>query len=72
MFPVQGLASIPGLDAYDVYDLLLKSKIGVVLKRSHLGKEAQIALLITADHQPSQVDAAAAALTKSVHSVLRR
>jgi 8-amino-7-oxononanoate synthase len=71
LFPVQGLAPIPGLDVHEVYERLLKSNLHTVLKRAHIGTDAQIALLITTDHSPALIDKAAAVLSKTVHSVMR-
>lgn len=72
LFPVQGLAPIPGLDVHEVYERLLQMKVHTVLKRSHLGTQPQIALLFTTDHTASQIDEVAAVLSKTVRSVLSR
>ena len=72
LFPVQGVAPVPGLDVIEVYEQLLAAKVRTVLKRSHLGTTPQLALLITVDLTPSQIDEAAAALLSTIHNLLRR
>lgn len=72
MFPAQNLSSIPGLDVHEVHERMLKSNVRTVLKRSHLGTEAQLAFLITADHSPAQIDEAATILSETVRGVLNR
>jgi 8-amino-7-oxononanoate synthase len=72
LFPVQSLAPVPGLDVHEIYERLLAFKVCTVLKRSHLGPGAQLALLITTDHSPAQIDKATAILSSTVHSVLNR
>jgi hypothetical protein len=69
---VQSLAPVPGLDVHEIYERLLAFKVCTVLKRSHLGPGAQLALLITTDHSPAQIDKATAILSSTVHSVLNR
>jgi len=72
LFPVQGLAPIPGLDVYEVYERLLELKVRTILKRSHLGPGAQLALIITTDHSPRQIDKTTAILSSTVRSVMNR
>jgi hypothetical protein len=72
LFPVQGLAPVPGLDVHEVYERLLESKVRTVLKRSHQGTGAQLAFLMTTDHSPAQIDKATAILSSTVRSVLSR
>ncbi len=72
LFPVQTLAHIPELDMYAVYKRLLRGNVHTILKRSHWGLGPQLALLITADHNPAQVDAVIAAISSTIDKILNR
>lgn len=72
LFPVQSLEPIPGLDVHEVYERLLEFKVRTILKRSHLGPGAQLALIITTDHSPRQIDKTTAILSSTVRSVMNR
>lgn len=70
LFPVQSLTPVPGLDVHEIHERLLASKVCTVLKRSHFGPGAQLALLITNDHSPAQIDKATAILSNTILDVL--
>ncbi|MFV0437480.1 MAG: aminotransferase class I/II-fold pyridoxal phosphate-dependent enzyme [Desulfopila sp.] len=71
LFPVQSLATIPGLDLYRLYERLQEAGVQAVLKRSHRKRRPQLAFLCTADHTVRQIDQATAIIAHTVHAATR-
>jgi 8-amino-7-oxononanoate synthase len=63
--PVQTIVPPRGQDALGLYHRLLDRDIRGVLRRNHAGTGAHLTMVITARHQPAQLERAVAALTAS-------
>jgi 8-amino-7-oxononanoate synthase len=69
LFPVQTLKPTPDLDTRRLYERLLKLDVGTVLRRDHNEREPRISFVITAKHQPSDIEQAVNALRQAVTTV---
>lgn len=65
LFPVQTLAPLRGIDATTLHGRLLRLGVRTVLQGSHLGHGLHVSFLITALHDPADIDAAVDALTQA-------
>lgn len=72
LFPVQTLGSVPGLDAAELHERLLRAGVRTVLHRGRPGGEARIGFLLTAAHSPADIDHATAVLASAVGAKQKR
>jgi len=67
LFPVQTLKSLPNLDARRMHRQLLNLGVRTVLRHSH--NEARISFIITARHQPDEIDHAVSVLARLQNNI---
>jgi 8-amino-7-oxononanoate synthase len=63
LFPVQTLVPAPGIDAMTRHRQMLEHGVGTILHRAREGQGPRISFLITARHDPREIDLAARVFT---------